>query len=126
MNDYLLDTHAFLWLLGDRKRMTPGTLQRLGDPEVTLFLSVASAWEMSIKAASGRLDTPESLVEALAVSRIEPLGITLPHAEAAGQLVRHHGDPFDRMLIAQAHTENLTLVTRDSQMSRYGVTILPA
>ena len=93
-------------------------------PENQVFISSASVWEISIKAAAGRLVFPIHRYEAIA----RRLGATiLPilagHAILAGTLPRHHADPFDRMLIAQAIVENLTLVTGDRQIARYEVTV---
>jgi PIN domain nuclease of toxin-antitoxin system len=91
-----------------------------------VFVSVASAWEMSIKRKAGRLDTPDDLSVQLDRKRFVALQITLDHALAAGALPLHHGDPFDRMLIAQAQLEGLTIVTRDRRFAAYGVALLPA
>ncbi len=91
-----------------------------------MVVSAASAWEISIKGARGKLDVPEDLLAALERDRIEKLPITIEHATAAGSLPRHHDDPFDRMLIAQAQLEGLSLVTRDPRMLSYEVDIVPA
>jgi PIN domain nuclease of toxin-antitoxin system len=81
---------------------------------------------MSIKKALGKLDAPDDLAAELESERLEPLPISLQHAWRAGSLPRHHDDPFDRMLVAQANEEGLTLVTADSRIARYDVSILPA
>ena len=83
-------------------------------------------WEISIKQSTGRLRVPENFVEDVAASRLELLAITAAHAWAAGALPPHHSDPFDRMLIAQAQAEGLTVVTRDRRIALYGVPTLAA
>ena len=86
--------------------------------------SAATAWEISIKQALGKLEAPDDLEAALAASRFQPLPITVAHALAAGRLPRHHDDPFDRMLIAQAQHAQLTVVTHDPKFRLYDVAIL--
>jgi PIN domain nuclease of toxin-antitoxin system len=85
-----------------------------------------SAWEISIKKTLGKLAVPGDLEQQVLSGGFEPLPITIAHGIAAGQLPRHHEDPFDRMLIAQAFAEGLTIVTRDKRFSDYGVALLPA
>jgi PIN domain nuclease of toxin-antitoxin system len=87
-------------------------------------VSAASVWEIAIKRASGKLKAPDDLLEQVAVARFAALGITFEHATLAGELPPHHGDPFDRMLIAQAQIENLTLVTGDARIAAYDVPVL--
>jgi PIN domain nuclease of toxin-antitoxin system len=89
-----------------------------------VFVSAATAWEAAIKAALGRLHYPDTIESGVEESGFEKLPITLAHAERAGRLPRHHADPFDRMLVAQAQTESLTLVTDDTRLRRYEVAIL--
>ena len=88
-------------------------------------MSAASAWEISIKQAAGRLDAPEDLLDALAANEFGTLAITADHAVAAGRLPPHHADPFDRLLIAQAQIEGITLLSVDSRFSEYEVELLP-
>ena len=83
-------------------------------------------WEISIKQSAGRLRVPEDFAEKIAASRLELLPITAAHAWTAGALPPHHSDPFDRMLIAQAQAEGLTVVTRDRRIALYGVPTLAA
>jgi len=90
-----------------------------------VVVSTASVWEIAIKQAAGRLDAPDDLLEALAANDFAPLPITAAHGIAAGALPTHHADPFDRMLIAQAQIEGLTLVTVDRRFSDYEVDVLP-
>ena len=96
------------------------------DPETSVFVSAATAWEISIKQEAGKLDAPTDLDRQVDVSGFEPLPITIAHACAAAILPRHHRDPFDRMLVAQAASEGLTIVTRDPRMAAYGVATLQA
>lgn len=127
---YLLDTQVWIWLQIEPERVSTGTRARLADGAATLLLSAASSWEIAIKYALGKLALPEPPgtyvpsrmrhdgVDALPVSHVHALHVaTLPH---------HHGDPFDRLLIAQAQLEGIPLVTADRQIERYDVEVLPA
>ena len=89
-------------------------------------VSAASVWEISIKRALGRLDLPHDYLEHVERAQFRPLPVSLRHADAAGALPRHHDDPFDRMLVAQARTDGLTLVTADRRLADYGVAVLAA
>lgn len=122
----LLDTHVLLWWLADDPTLGVEARAAIADPESVVYVSAASAWEIAIKQALGRLDAPSDLDRVLEVSGFEELPITVRHALGAGWLPRHHTDPFDRMLIAQAALERLTLVTGDVQIAPYGVPTLPA
>jgi PIN domain nuclease of toxin-antitoxin system len=121
----LLDTHALLWWLADSpelSRRAQAAIRR--SPAV--YVSAATAWEIAIKKAHGKLKAPDDLEDALRSNRFEPLSVTVAHAWAAGALPRYHDDPFDRLLIAQARAESLTLVTRDPWVRRYEVRVLGA
>ncbi len=120
----LLDTHALLWWLADDPELSTEVRSRIGEGRTRVVASAASAWEISIKAARGRLEAPDELAAALERDHIEQLPITVRHATAAGKLPRHHDDPFDRMLIAQAQLEGLALVTRDPRMRTYDVDVV--
>jgi PIN domain nuclease of toxin-antitoxin system len=89
-----------------------------------VFVSVASAWEAAIKIALGKLRLPESFEAGVIASRFDKLPIDFGHAEAVATLPRHHSDPFDRMLIAQALMEHLTLVTHDHRFAPYGIDVV--
>lgn len=122
----LLDTHALIWWLSDDTALSEQARAAIADPESTVYVSAASAWEMSIKHAQGRLDAPDDLAAVLVANDLVELPITVVHAELAGALPPHHADPFDRMLIAQASVEGLTLVSRDADFAAYGVPLLAA
>lgn len=122
----LLDTHALLWWLTDDARLSPAARAAVVKGSNVVVVSAASAWEIAIKAARGRLDAPGDLSDAIARYRFRPLAVTIGHALAAGELPPHHRDPFDRMLIAQAIVEGLTVVTRDPDFEAYGISLLPA
>lgn len=121
----LLDTPVLLWWLADDPALSKRARQLIAnEPEV--FVSAASAWEIAIKRALGKLEAPDDLLEVLDAGGIGRLPIDVEHAVAAGALPRHHDDPFDRMLVAQAQHEGLTLLTSDTRIARYGVAVSPA
>ena len=120
----LLDTHASLWWLADDAALKTEARKTIGDPPSIIYVSAASAWEISIKKALGKLDAPDDLPAALIANHFQSLPITIAHALSAGQLPRHHDDPFDRMLIAQALAEQLTVVTHDTMFRPYGIPII--
>ncbi len=121
----LLDTHILLWALLSPDRIPPAARAAIAEPANDVLVSVASLWEIAIKHALGRLVLPLDRLPALiAELGCTVLPIALPHAFAAGALPRHHADPFDRMLIAQARHEGLTLVTVNTMFAHYDVPIL--
>jgi PIN domain nuclease of toxin-antitoxin system len=115
-----------LWAIGRSPRLRRETRALLADPGNAAFVSAISVWEASIKVASGKLTLSADLLETLEASRFEPLEVTHLHALEAGGLPPHHRDPFDRMLVAQARLEGLTLVTTDRRLAAYDVALLPA
>ena len=119
----LLDTHAFLWWRGDPARLGAKVRDRIAKADV-VFVSAASAWEAAIKVSLGRLELPDTMEAGVLASGFEKLLITFSHAEHAAALPHHHKDPFDRMLVAQARAEGLTLVTHDRLLEPYEVEIL--
>lgn len=121
----LLDTNALLWWLAD-EGLAAQAREAIADPENFVAVSAVSAWEISIKKALGKLAAPNDLEHQIQVGGFTPMPITIAHGVAAGQLERHHDDPFDRMLIAQALAEGLTIVTRDKRFNEYSVALMPA
>ena len=121
----LLDTHVLFWALVGSPRLNTAAREAILDDGNEVFISAASLWEAAIKRSVGKLhfDTAKVLAE-LARNGFRELPITLRHAVAAGDLPLHHKDPFDRMLIGQAVTEGLTIVTGDAALKPYGVTAL--
>jgi PIN domain nuclease of toxin-antitoxin system len=119
----LLDTHVFLWWRANDRRLTAPVRRAIASADV-VFVSAASAWEAAIKIKLGRLSIPDTMESGVEESGFEKLPILFSHAEASGTLPAHHQDPFDRMLIAQALVENLTLVSHDRRMADYDVPIL--
>ncbi|NLF07474.1 MAG: type II toxin-antitoxin system VapC family toxin [Pirellulaceae bacterium] len=122
----LLDTHVLLWWLEDQQRISQEALSAIRDQENPVFVSAATVWEIKIKKSIGKLTAPDDLEEVINDCRFSQLGISIRHATALRALPFHHRDPFDRMLIAQANMENMTIVTRDSDIIQYGVSHLLA
>ncbi|MFO1126918.1 MAG: type II toxin-antitoxin system VapC family toxin [Rhodospirillales bacterium] len=126
----LLDTHVLLWWLSDDTRLGDQARGAIADARSRVWVSAASAWEVVIKAALGRLELPgppaEVVPAALTENDFTPLPISIEHALGVGHLPAVHSDPFDRILIAQAIAERLTLVTADVIFARYPVPVLPA
>ena len=119
----LLDTHVALWGITADPCLSDELLDRLRhDPDI--FLSPVTLWEITIKQAAGKLAGPDDLAERVRDMGFRELPVTNAHAIVAGRLPVHHRDPFDRMLVAQAVVEGLTLVTRDSDIQRYDVDLL--
>lgn len=119
----LLDTHIFLWWRAEPSHLAAEVQSRIATADL-VFVSAASAWEARIKASMGRLDLPDTVEAGVLASGFERLLITFSHAERAASLPPHHRDPFDRMLVAQAQAEGLTLVTHDRLLEPYEVEIL--
>jgi PIN domain nuclease of toxin-antitoxin system len=122
----LLDTHALIWWLEDSAELLAEARQAIADGSNDVAVSAASAWEMAIKEALGKLRAPSDLAAQIEKSALQQLPITIDHALKAGSLPPHHHDPFDRMLIAQAMIEDRTIVTRDPRFDPYGVEVLRA
>lgn len=118
----LLDTHVVLWAItGDATLGTEFLDQLRHDPDI--FLSPVSLWEITIKQSAGKLAGPPDLAERVRDMGFRELPVTHAHAMTAGRLPPHHRDPFDRMLVAQAITEKLTLVSRDASIALYDVDV---
>jgi PIN domain nuclease of toxin-antitoxin system len=121
----LLDTHVFLWAIDDDPRLSKAARAAIIDGNNIVFVSAATAWEISIKKAIGKLTVPQgNYLDELRLHRFTPLPITTEHALAVADLPQHHRDPFDRLLIAQAQMEKLTLVTGDIRIKQYAVQMI--
>jgi PIN domain nuclease of toxin-antitoxin system len=122
---FLLDTNALLWWLAGSDRVTERAREVIEDPRQDVYVSAASAWEIAIKVGIGKLAVPADVATWLPVelehNRFQPLPISLRHAVAIEALPRHHADPFDRMLIAQAIAEGMTIITGDETFTAYDV-----
>lgn len=121
----LLDTHVFLWWQQDKGRIKPHVGDAI-DAADRVYVSVVSAWEAAIKISLGRLRLQVAFERGVIQSGFEPLLITFAHAAAFETLPALHGDPFDRMLVAQAAAEQLTLVTVDRRIMKYRLPFLDA
>jgi PIN domain nuclease of toxin-antitoxin system len=128
MTDVLLDTHTMLWFLWDDSRLSGSARSLIEDANNRKLVSIASCWEIAIKVGLGKLDLGEPsrsfLPREIARNNFELLPISLDHATMVEGLVAHHRDPFDRLLIAQAMVEGLSLVSADAVFDQYGVSRL--
>jgi len=122
----LLDTHVLLWWLDDNQALSRKARAAITEGKNLVFISAVVIWEIRIKQALGKLEIPSNFRAVLDDQPFKALDITTEHAQAIGALPAHHRDPFDRMLAAQTKVENLTLVTRDTHLKRYGIKILEA
>ena len=121
----LLDTHAYLWWIGGSRRLSRAAKSVIGSAGNEVLVSVASIWEIATKVRLGRLEvaagvTP-TIADEVAAQGFVPLGISLAHAELAGSLPGAHGDPFDRMLIAQSLLEGVPILSADEAFDGFGV-----
>ncbi|MGQ0701862.1 MAG: type II toxin-antitoxin system VapC family toxin [Gemmatimonadales bacterium] len=122
----LLDSHALIWALHDPKRLSAETVREIRNPARAVFFSAASAWEIELKAARGKLSVPENWLSTAEKTGFVHLPVTAEQARASTRLPWHHTDPFDRMLVAQALGHGLRIVTRDPLIPPYGVPVLEA
>jgi PIN domain nuclease of toxin-antitoxin system len=124
----LLDTHVFLWMNNSPEKLSTGFRERCEQAQDDLYLSLVTPWEMQIKQQIGKLKIASPIAEMLEknqqINRMQLLPITLKHILALDQLPLHHGDPFDRLLIAQAMVEDIALVTADEKIRRYDVEVV--
>ena len=121
----LLDTHVVLWQLSGDRDLSQSAVDAISDADDLLF-SVVSFAEIGIKAAVGKLVVPQELQSKIAEAGVRSLGLTASHGLAVATLPTHHRDPFDRLLIAQALTDGLTLVTADPNFAAYDVPVIAA
>ena len=117
----LLDTHALIWWLSNDSTISGKAKKAIADPDNIVFVSAASAWEIAIKKSLGKLQAPDDLSVQIEEKRFTPLAISINHALTVEKLPLHHQDPFDRIIIAQAISENLIIITRDRKFKTYKV-----
>lgn len=124
----LLDTHAFLWWIGDDRRLSRPAREAIADPGSEVWFSVASAWEIAIKTGLGRFEAEAPLgrflEEQTKRNGFRVLPVLLAHAAGVEALPAHHRDPFDRLLVAQSIAEEMTLVSGDRGFRKYGLRVL--
>jgi len=120
----LLDTHILIWALENNPSLSKKARDVITTGANMVFVSSASVWEISIKKSTGKLIVPDNLLEELAAHRFSLLNISAEHAQLAGELPMIHKDPFDRMLVAQAKIEKLTLISNDPMIAQYRVKLL--
>lgn len=123
----LLDTHIALWAIADSPKLPAKARELIANPRNTVWISAASLWEITIKHSLGRGDMPISGSEALVYfeqAGYRLLPIEPEHTVAVGELPHHHADPFDRLLVAQARQIPMHLVTHDTQVAKYGETVM--
>lgn len=125
---YLIDTHIFIWIMEDSKKISAKVKLQLKDSANEVFISVATIWEVAVKKSKGSLKTPKNIQKGVNEVGFKILPIELPHALEVENLpfYRDHKDPFDRILISQAKAENLTLITSDPKIWKYKIKILKA
>lgn len=122
----LLDAHALLWWLTNDRKLSREARGAIADPGNDVVVSAATAWELAIKQATGKIDLPADLASALDGAGFSGLPVTIEDAGVAASLPLLHRDPFDRMLVAHARRIDATIVSRDAQLEPYGIRILPA
>jgi PIN domain nuclease of toxin-antitoxin system len=122
----LLDTNALFWVLTAPDRLSAEATAAIETEANDVFVSVVSPWELAIKASHGKLRAPDDLESQFTEKRFEILPVAMRHTRAVESLPHHHGDPFDRMLVAQAQVDGMTIVTSDRKMRRYQVALMPA
>jgi PIN domain nuclease of toxin-antitoxin system len=122
----LLDSHVMVWFVAADPVLAADVAAAIRDDANSAVVSVASVWELEIKRAKGLLAVPHDAGARLNTAGFDLLDVTLTHVVRAAELPAHHRDPFDRMLVAQAQTEQLTLVTADAALERYDVPLMPA
>ena len=122
--NYLIDTHVFLWMLAEPSRLKSAVRKVIVDPRCAVHVSAVTALEIAIKMSLGKLEAPDCLVQEIQSRGLLELPLRYQHGETMRTLPPHHADPFDRMLIAQAQNEGLTIITHDEKFRSYDVSIL--
>lgn len=124
----LLDTHAFLWWVSDSPELSPDAREAIADEDNEPIFSAVSGWEIAIKAGTGRLELPGSpgrfVNEQLSKNDLEVMPVYLRHVLGVYELPGHHRDPFDRLLISQALSEGIPILSMDPEISRYPVEVI--
>jgi PIN domain nuclease of toxin-antitoxin system len=120
----LLDTHILIWWLSEASRLSQTEIALITDSDNFIFVSAATAWEIAVKKMIGKLEAPDDLPAALAVNNFLELPITIEHSQKLYQLPLHHNDPFDRIMVAQAISEDLTFMTRDTKIALYDIRVI--
>lgn len=121
---YLLDTHALIWWLANEPSLDPNAKTEIANPNNLIFVSAASTWEISIKKALKKLESPKDIMEQIAKNKFKLLPINFEETLIIETLSPYHQDPFDRILIAQAKLFELTIITRDRKFSLYDISLL--
>src|ERR1700730_1187602 len=124
MNRVLLDTHTLVWWVEGREKLSATALETIEDADTVVLVSAASAWELAIKSRLGKFksrELAEGLDEQILEEGFVPLSISIEHALHAGGLDSPHKDPFDRMLIAQAQIEDVSVISKDKAFDNFGV-----
>ncbi|MGA0853180.1 MAG: type II toxin-antitoxin system VapC family toxin [Luteolibacter sp.] len=122
--NYLIDTHVFLWMLAEPSRLSPAARKVIVNPRHVVHVSAVTAVEIAIKVSLGKLEAPDRLIGEIQTRGLRELPLRYQHGETLRTLPPHHADPFDRMLIAQAQNEELTIITHDEKFRSYDVNIL--
>lgn len=125
--ELLLDTHAFIWFFEGDNRLTAKVKNLIADSSNKCFISIGSIWEMAIKSSLNKLDLQgdfDQIAAFINENDVELLPITFGHVQRLLSLNFHHRDPFDRIIIAQALSENLTIATKDTVFHEYGVKLI--
>ena len=121
----LLDTHTFLWWVGDSPRLPKRFRAAIAEPANDVFVSAVTVWEIAIKRRTGKISFSGGIVDEIRSQGFEPLAIVVAHAEAVERMPVLHRDPFDRMLVAQAMAEGMILLTVDAEIIKYAPNLLP-
>lgn len=120
----LLDSQVMVWWMGKPDRISRETLQIITDPRNPVYISAASVWELGIKVANGNLTLPEKYLESLMNDGFATLDVTMRHAQVSADLPMIHSDPFDRVIIAQARSDDLVLISADRHIRRYNIKVI--
>lgn len=119
----LLDSHVFLWWKTGDPRLSPPMVRAIAEAD-EVYVSAATAWELGLKVSLGKLRLPESVEDGIVAAGFTELPVHFRHTQEAVVLPLHHHDPFDRVLVAQARREGLTLMTHDDKITQYEVAVL--